>query len=365
SFQLINLVVLVATINGVYSDVTIDFNNPLPAVEKGITYPITKTVYEFRIAVVSDLETDSKVPGGNNAWYTYYKKGYLTYDPNSEEVSVRWDSGEERGDQYYTNDANEKGRGFELSEITTFDGHLIAADDQTGILYVYEKGIFKSWLAVPISKENSDADSPDHHPGEVIKEINANGDQPKRTVVMPIEWATVKDDHLYVGPNGRDGLNFVAKINKDRQIEFIDWEKNFKALKSVVGVESGYMVHESCVYSDVHKKFYLLPKRASEKAFNEETDNENNSNWLLSLTDENGDKPTVKKEAVIVQHPDYSDRAYTSFRFIPNSNDNLIVALQSSDKLNATYITVFTIDGKSILNSTKVSDIQYEGLEFI
>ncbi len=60
-------------------------------------------------------------------------------------------------------------------------------------------------------------------------------------------------------------------------------------------------------------------------------------------------------------------RGYSSFKFIPNTDDYIIVALKSEEVngTSATYLTVFTIDGQVLLADEKVSDIKYEGIEFI
>lgn len=52
---------------------------------------------------------------------------------------------------------------------------------------------------------------------------------------------------------------------------------------------------------------------------------------------------------------------------MPTTEDNVIVALRT-EEINgktATYITAFTIKGDVILPDTFVSDLKYEGFEFI
>lgn len=59
---------------------------------------------------------------------------------------------------------------------------------------------------------------------------------------------------------------------------------------------------------------------------------------------------------------------FSSFKFVPGSENRIIVALQT-EELNgrtATYITAFTIDGKTLMKPQKISsDLKYEGFEFI
>lgn len=61
-------------------------------------------------------------------------------------------------------------------------------------------------------------------------------------------------------------------------------------------------------------------------------------------------------------------RGFSTFKFVPSSNDEVIVALRTEelDGKTSTYMTAFTIDGKILLEDTLVSDsMKYEGLEFI
>lgn len=58
---------------------------------------------------------------------------------------------------------------------------------------------------------------------------------------------------------------------------------------------------------------------------------------------------------------------FSSFKFVPNTDDQIIVALKSEEDAGkiATYIVVFTLDGRILLPETKIGDVKYEGLEFI
>lgn len=61
------------------------------------------------------------------------------------------------------------------------------------------------------------------------------------------------------------------------------------------------------------------------------------------------------------------NHGYASFKFIPGTNDTLIVAIKSMEEndVTATFIIAFSIDGKIIYPETKVSDLKFEGLDFI
>lgn len=69
-------------------------------------------------------------------------------------------------------------------------------------------------------------------------------------------------------------------------------------------------------------------------------------------------------------------RGFSAFQFIPGTNDEIIVALKTSEvpadptkpfvnKIFSTWITIFKIDGTVILEDQALEDgVKYEGIEF-
>lgn len=85
----------------------------------------------FRIAIVADLDTDSKVENKKNLWKSYLKKGYLSYSPSLNTVVVTWDT---QPPLILSSSYALKGRGMELSELVVFDGRLLTFDDRSGMV---------------------------------------------------------------------------------------------------------------------------------------------------------------------------------------------------------------------------------------
>lgn len=58
---------------------------------------------------------------------------------------------------------------------------------------------------------------------------------------------------------------------------------------------------------------------------------------------------------------------FSSFKFVPDTDDQVILALKSEEDAGkvATYIIAFTLDGQVLMPETKIGDVKYEGLEFI
>lgn len=101
------------------------------------TYPLTTPKrtskgIQFRIGMVSDLDKESKSKTEEFMWLSYYKKGYLLWNPLSNSIKVSWDTGDPI---VLKSRLGESGRGMELSELVVFNGKLYVLDDRTGIVY--------------------------------------------------------------------------------------------------------------------------------------------------------------------------------------------------------------------------------------
>ncbi|XP_050424374.1 soluble calcium-activated nucleotidase 1-like [Adelges cooleyi] len=316
-------------------------------------YPLTNPVNEadgtikYRMAIISDLDADSKSSKEELTWISYLKKGYLKYNPKSQNVSITWDNGD--GEKYKSNMAI-KDRGMELSELVTYNGKLLTIDDKTGIIYeVLNENSLIPWVVV------------------------TEGDG-RNTKTFKNEWATVKGKNLYVGTHGKelvskDGLKVTSQANMwikvitvDGGVKHVNWTQNFIKLRAAFGIHfPGYMTHESCVWSNVHGRFFFLPRKASTDKYDFSADERKATNVLLSASPNFSDIKVVRVGEIVPTH------GYASFKFIPNTNDSVIVAIKTEEvgETTGTFITVFTIDGKILYPETKVSGLKFEGFEFI
>ncbi|GMS88004.1 hypothetical protein PENTCL1PPCAC_10179, partial [Pristionchus entomophagus] len=86
----------------------------------------------YRIAVITDLDKDSKTEDGKR-FRSYFRKGRLTVSPEFTRVSVDWD--ETKDDISLLSEVSSGGRAMELSDMVVFDRNLLTVDDRTGILY--------------------------------------------------------------------------------------------------------------------------------------------------------------------------------------------------------------------------------------
>ncbi|XP_006753505.1 PREDICTED: soluble calcium-activated nucleotidase 1, partial [Myotis davidii] len=290
------------------------------------TYPLsapqrTPGGTRYRIAVIADLDTDSKARE-ENTWFSYLQKGYLTLSHSGDQVAVEWDPGHRVLESHLA----EKGRGMELSDLVVFNGKLYSVDDRTGVVYRIEGNTPVPWVIL------SDGD------GTVGKGFKA-------------EWLAVKDEHLYVGGLGKEWTTTTGEVVNENpewvkvvgfrgSVNHENWVASYNALRAAAGIHPpGYLIHESACWSDALQRWFFLPRRASHERYR-----------------------SVRRVGEVVP-----THGFSSFKFVPNTDDQVIVALKSEEDGGkvATYIMAFTLDGRFLLPETKVGDVKYEGIEFI
>ncbi|XP_025419528.1 soluble calcium-activated nucleotidase 1-like [Sipha flava] len=315
-------------------------------------YPLSQPIYlknlgvKFRIAIISDLDKASKSLTEKNIWYSYYKKGYLTWYASNNTIDILWDH---VGPKVLKSSISMGGRGMELSELVTFNDKIYSFDDRTGIVYsIGEDDTVLPWIIL----------------------MDGNGTSFKG---YKSEWATVHNSDLYVGSMGKEWTSstgeyvnnnpmWIKIINKFGHITHVNWVNNYIAIRKAANINfPGYMIHESCVWSQVHKRWFFLPRRSSSKQYNEDADEYMATNLLISASDNFKDIKVVHVGEIIPTH------GYSSFKFLPGTNDRIIVALKSEEvgSETASYITAFNIDGTIILPEIKVANHKYEGIEFV
>ncbi|KAM9744913.1 soluble calcium-activated nucleotidase 1 isoform 2-T2 [Menidia menidia] len=312
------------------------------------TYPLspperTPQGARYRIAVIADLDTNS-LSEKKLTWFSYMRLGYLLVSQSGDRVAVEWDADRVLLESHLA----EKGRGMELSELVAFNGKLYSVDDRTGVVYHIEGNKAVPWVIL------ADGD------GSVAKGFKA-------------EWLAVKDEHLYVGGLGKEWTTTEGEFvnNNPEWVKVVgfrgdvvheNWVPKYKAMKSAAGIEPpGYFIHESAAWSDTLQRWFFLPRRASKERYEETADERRGTNLALSCSPDFKD---IKVSQVGPQNPTHG---FSSFKFVPNTDDQIILALKSEEDAGkiATYITAFTLDGRILLPESKIGDVKYEGLEFV
>lgn len=310
------------------------------------TYPLTPVVRlgqgsRFRIAVVADLDTDSKIQDG---WVSYLQYGYLTVSDSLDRVTISWDVGEVE----LKGNLAAGGRGMELSELQVFNGRLLSVDDRTGVVYSIVGTKVVPW---------------------VIMSDGAGGSNKG----FKGEWCTVKGHSLVVGGLGKEWTTsqgeilshdpmWVKEISANGGVKHTDWRDKYLAVRRAAGISwPGYMIHEAVGWSEVRGEWVFLPRRMSGDRYNDVTDEKMGTNLMITA-----DK-AFKDIKVATVGDKIPTHGFSSFKFVPGTNDNLIVALKSEEVEGrvATYIIVFNMDGLVIYPETKIGDRKFEGVEFV
>lgn len=150
--------------------------------EYNYTYPLTPAitnngVQTYRIGMIADLDKDSKDPKKKNVWRSYLKMGHLSYNPTQNTAEVLFNDHENPIE--ISGSYSLKGRGMELSELVTFNGRMLTFDDRTGLVFQLKDNKALPWVLLMDGLGNT---------GKGFKS----------------EWATVKDEVLYVGSMGKE-----------------------------------------------------------------------------------------------------------------------------------------------------------------
>jgi len=80
---------------------------------------------------------------------------------------------------------------------------------------------------------------------------------------------------------------WIKIINKFGRVTHVNWADKYIAIRKAVNINfPGYMIHESCAWSEVHKRWFFLPRRCSPKQYNENDDEYMSTNLLISANDD-------------------------------------------------------------------------------
>lgn len=256
----------------------------------------------------------------------------------------------------FTTTMNEAGRGLELSELTWFNGKLLSFDDRTGIVFRLKN--FEG--AKPIQA------IPEH----IIMEgdgVAAKGQKH--------EWATVKDDELYMGSVGKeftdndgnvigDSNLWVAAMDVHGDVRREDWTSNFARVRDALDCKwPGYVVHEAIEWSAVRRQWFILPRRVSHEAYNDMLDEQKGSNKMVIASEDFSTIQVIDVGSVTPL------RGFSSFKFLPRSDDTIIVAIKSVEieveQKQTSFVLVFDVHGRVLMPETELpGGHKYEGVAF-
>ncbi|KAF0980516.1 hypothetical protein FDP41_013730 [Naegleria fowleri] len=311
---------------------------------------------EFPILLVADRDKASKVNDEKKGtlWKSVLVRGLLKRNEQTGEYSLSVNG----KPMEIVGQLVEGSRGMELSELKMYNGKLYSADDRTGIVYQ---------IMVTSSGNNGDIQVK-----AIPRHILPDGNGETTSKGFKCEWATVKDNKLYIGSIGKewttgDGvvLNhdpmYVKTIDANGKVEHVDWIKNYKALLRAVGIkDKGYMVHEAAEWSEFHKRWFFLPRRVSFESYDEKKDEQRGSNYVISASEDFSHIEFARIGDIISPA-----RGFSSVKFIPGRPTEMIaVKSEETDEAIRSYLMVFDIStGKVLMPETLIIDEKIEGME--
>jgi soluble calcium-activated nucleotidase 1 len=325
-------------------------NNGLPANSDVTPHASERTVY--RLAVVTDLDFDSKVDQGlgSSFWKSFYREATLTRDPATGRYSVLFDS--EKAQTILRTRLNLDDRGMELSWLASFGGMLYTGDDRAGIVYSVENGRASARFVL------GDGD------GRAEKGFKS-------------EWAAVKDNLLYVGSFGKEWSNdkgeilnnnpqWVKIIDRHGSITHVDWTRNYEALRKATGFSyPGYLFHEAAAWNPTLQRWVFVPRRASKERYDAEADEVRGTNIIITA-DASFTDIQMRKIAIDMPADGVQPKGYSEIKFVPGQ-PNDIVALRTMEFKGTTksWISVFNTAGVVLMEDVYIDAYKFEGLEFV
>jgi soluble calcium-activated nucleotidase 1 len=285
----------------------------------------------YRFALVSDLDLRSK-HDDEGRWHSLLRKGSLCWNETSSMYTLKW-HGEE---MELSSRTATKGRSMELSELVVYNGKLFAMCDITGIVYridVDSGDVFQRWALA-----------------------DGNG---KKVKPFKSEWATVKDDRLYIGSIGKEWVTDGVLVHRDPQwvkvvdshgrIRNEDWAERYELIRRATHTQwPGYLLHEAIEWDDERRQWLVTPRRASTDMYDPDADEHMGTNLLVRV-DEHFESAQVSRLGPL--EPDWG---FTSTSLLPGTGGRHLLTLKAFevDGHTATRIALFDIDtGESLLDT--------------
>lgn len=324
----------------------------------------------YRFGFITDLDELSRIKKPDSIklkFQSHLALGVLNINQESSRYlyNISFDpvEGRDDGARQLITGHNEASRGAEFSELVVYDGRLLTMDDRTGDVFeILNHAEGKDSFCVPRL---------------VITE--GEGDTDKG---MKWEWATVKNGLLYMGSMGkeytdRDGniVNtnnlWIAVVDRSGQIRREDWTKFYSVVRKALGATApGYVIIEAITWSPVMKKWVVLPRRISSEKYDDVQDERRGGRKLVYVS-ESYDTDVVDLE---VESTDPL-KGFSSFKFVPGTNDEHILALRSIEedcaddegecKQRSFVVAINAKTGKQLSKEVRFpQDWKFEGVEF-
>ncbi|OAF65825.1 hypothetical protein A3Q56_06465 [Intoshia linei] len=357
----------------------------------------TESLEHLRFVMITDNDKRSKEvdKDGKFIWISHLQYATLTVNPYqwSENLSISIYKNTTRLSSYL----NYKGRGMELSDILTFNNDLITFDDKTGIIYKIKD--FESVVPLYILTTEDEMQRNISKCAICKKCVSVTFSKQS----FKAEWATVKDNVLYVGSVGREYTNDDGSIrNRNNRLMQIlekslldllenhlrstgwafllygidilkwikqidglniinvDWKVNYDIIRNKTNNNfPGYIVHEAVEWDHINNQWCFLPRQASKHKFHPQNDYESGTNLFICGSYDN-------YKIVEISNLE-KETGFSAFSFVPYTENKLIIAIRTFEtKFEAkSTLWLFSIYGDVYMKNVEIGPHKYEGIEFI
>jgi soluble calcium-activated nucleotidase 1 len=88
-------------------------------------------------------------------------------------------------------------------------------------------------------------------------------------------------------------------IDRFGRVRHLNWTREYHAIRSSIGISfPAYIIHEAIQWSDIHKKWFFLPRKVSFETYDAATDDYQGSNYLI-IADESFEEFEVRRKKTI------------------------------------------------------------------
>uniref|UniRef100_A0A1L8DQB5 Putative apyrase n=1 Tax=Nyssomyia neivai TaxID=330878 RepID=A0A1L8DQB5_9DIPT len=298
----------------------------------------------YHFGMIADMDKKSISKSEKNTFNSDLKIDELRHDVKSDRYSYVMS----RIKKPVTTKYGFNGRGGELSEVVVYNNRLYTFDDKTGITFRMTKdGELHPWV------------------------ILANGDG-NRSDGFKAEWATIKSNTIYVGSigvifkdkNGKPSpqSQWIKKISKDGTVTSEDWSAIYQKIRNAMKMPNGFVWHEAAMWSPLRKEWVFLPRKCSKDPISQENEEKTGCNKIITANENFKNIKVID----IKDTPRNPASGFSTFRFIPGTNNGRILALRTVEKddLIETSAVVIDMSGKVLMSEKKLYNDKYEGLAF-
>ena len=376
---------------------TIFHREPYFSIEDSVTINSNTNQRSFQFVAVTDLDklsivhssnvdNDGRVTEEETVYQSYLLPGSITYDSTNNQYTMGMAETNTNTNtntttatpqlRRITTKYNEGGRGGEFSEVVLYQNHLLTFDDRTGgIFEILNKKDGTESYVVPRHTITEGGSGSVSNAGSGINNDHDNDDDDETAKGMKWEWATTKDNLLYMGSMGKEYITsssssssstsdtsatstmsididtnklWITVMDLQGRYRRIDWSTQYNFVRDALNVpkKAGYVTHEAINWSSYLQKWVFLPRRISMLPYDKIQDEHRGSNKLVLV-----DEDFTTSQVVEIQIPpktitttaDTTDTAmntndpgslhgFSSFAFVPGTNDRHAIAVRSVEE---------------------------------